>query len=339
MSIISSTSKTTTYESTWASLRHFLRCVVSPKQHGQNPLRTFSHEVLYRNVYSLCLRPPFRRRLAADFTAEIEALLSVEARILSESPLTFDLALLAKTLKHEIWAATIIRDVFVYFEKAQSRSEAETFANNKQDLRLAFLSAVKSILIDPLELLLFDALKNTVVTSETMPPLTDLLKDLLLLDADCIALNIPLFHTLLPDSAVLPVNFVDLQIKSARLQALSDIAFLRGRQLSTASSVYREKLTQRSEAFLVSIDMHTKSSEAWGLFKDTLRKRTECEDGDDDDGIDGFTGAGTSSSMSTTALDGDVDMNIDGGQGQERPHQRRIVAERKKRLIGTGDMH
>ncbi|ORY38860.1 hypothetical protein BCR33DRAFT_720523 [Rhizoclosmatium globosum] len=105
----------TDYAATWSDLERFLSCAIDPDLHAAVPLSNFSHETLYRHVYRLCLRPQHRRRLALDFSSAIAALLEVQRTSLGAASDESWLACFAARIHHAVWAAAIVRDVFVYF--------------------------------------------------------------------------------------------------------------------------------------------------------------------------------------------------------------------------------
>ncbi|KAI9341991.1 hypothetical protein BDR26DRAFT_859908, partial [Obelidium mucronatum] len=255
------------YNTGWTILHRFLECVIDPVLHAQVPLSNFSHEQLYRHVYGLCLRPQFRRQLASDFTATIERLLKAQHAALANCANSTDfLGQFAQVLKHDIWASMIVRDVFVYFEKVQSRFDG---VSAKQDLRLAFLSAVKFIVIDPFELTLFDLLRRvdaSSIASGDMDFIPFMLHDLVTVSPDYMALNIPLFEKYLRNVGR-PSNYIELQIKFAKMEAIQDTQTIR---------------QSWNESGVGGGGGDSASGEAWGIFKETLRKRTECEVDDDD---------------------------------------------------------
>ncbi|KAI8618108.1 hypothetical protein BC830DRAFT_1166438 [Chytriomyces sp. MP71] len=288
------------YEEQWAQLSHFLECVMDAERHAQVPLHRFSHETLYRSVYQLCLRPSTKQRLRSDFVAAVESLLLRQRSALaaalgisgvganyanpndantgdapelvnSDAWSTVRLGLFFRRFEaftaHSVWAASVVRDIFSYFEKAQCRLDT---ADATANIRALIFSAIKTIVIDPYEPKLFELF--ALITESTENGFSK----------DYMSLNVPLYVRLHPN-VPRPYNFFDLQVKYNRMQAMQDISKIRAEYIFNGTLVLNPALQQHQ--------MHQSGDsimDAWALFKNTLRprKRGGCEDEEEGDIID-----------------------------------------------------
>ncbi|KAJ3131005.1 hypothetical protein HK100_007005 [Physocladia obscura] len=109
-----------------------------------------------------------------------------------------------------------------------------------------------------------------VIVSIEKEIITKLLLDLLTISPDYMALNIPLYELLVPNKEI-PRNYIDLQLKFGKMETKYDIQQLR---MQLNSNVNDNSVSNIAHDKIV--------TSAWGIFKDTLRKRGECELREDD---------------------------------------------------------
>ncbi|KAJ3405112.1 hypothetical protein CcCBS67573_g01088 [Chytriomyces confervae] len=240
----------------WLQLKDFLECVMDVDSPSETPLAELSFETLYRHVHHLCLRPSSKAQLRSDFVDTLEVLLTRQAQSLQPEQFELFITRFAEIVNRSVWASSVVRDVFLYFERIQSRGDTMSATVN---IRALVLSAVKTIIIDPQRSTLFEALGAMQLTQPEYVPLGSenlrlLLSNLLAINPDYMSLNIPLYDQLLPLHPK-PENFMLLQAEFARAEALHDISQIRA------------------------FSMEPATNELWGVYKDIVcsKKRGSLE--------------------------------------------------------------